>query len=96
MEGRPGLKGKWAGRAAAEARSCFQGSSAPSSHQVALGNGRPVPAVLLANKCDQRAQGLCPKLPKLEAFCRDSGFIGWYETSAKARARVSAPLESSS
>lgn len=41
--------------------------------------------MLLANKCDQRDHGLCPKLPKLENFSRDYGFIGWYETSAKAR-----------
>lgn len=53
--------------------------------QVALSNGRSVPAVLLANKCDQRQLGLCPKLPKLESFSREYGFVGWYETSAKAR-----------
>lgn len=53
--------------------------------QVALSNGRSVPAVLLANKCDQRRQGLCPKLPKLENFSREYGFVGWYETSAKVR-----------
>ncbi|XP_055362994.1 ras-related protein Rab-32 isoform X4 [Betta splendens] len=53
--------------------------------KVALGNGTPVPAVLLANKCDQRRHGLCPKLPKLESFCNDYGFVGWYETSAKVR-----------
>ncbi len=49
--------------------------------KVALGNGRPLPAVLLANKCDQH--GLCSKLPKLDNFSRDHGFLGWYETSAK-------------
>ncbi|KAG7251228.1 hypothetical protein CRUP_002223, partial [Coryphaenoides rupestris] len=54
---------------------------------VALGNGRPVPAVLLANKCDQRGQGLCSKLPKLESFSKDHGFVGWYETSAKVGRR---------
>ncbi|XP_044040462.1 ras-related protein Rab-38 isoform X1 [Siniperca chuatsi] len=53
--------------------------------KVALSNGRTVPAVLLANKCDQRRQGLCPKLPKLENFTREYGFVGWYETSAKVR-----------
>lgn len=70
-----------------EARSRLQGSSAFFFFfgEVALGNGRSVPAVLLANKCDQRDHGLCPKLPKLENFSRDYGFIGWYETSAKAR-----------
>ncbi|XP_077356583.1 ras-related protein Rab-32 isoform X2 [Festucalex cinctus] len=51
--------------------------------KVALSNGRPVPAVLLANKCDQRCLGLCPKLPKLENFSRDYGFVDWFETSAK-------------
>lgn len=55
------------------------------SRQVALSNGTPVPAVLLANKCDQRSHGLCPKLPKLENFSRQCGFVGWYETSAKVR-----------
>lgn len=54
-------------------------------HQVALSNGRPVPAVLLANKCDQRRNSLCPKLPKLENFSKEYGFVGWYETSAKVR-----------
>uniref|UniRef100_A0A3Q2WSS2 Ras-related protein Rab n=1 Tax=Haplochromis burtoni TaxID=8153 RepID=A0A3Q2WSS2_HAPBU len=51
--------------------------------KVALSNGRPVPAVLLANKCDQRRHGLCPKLPKLENFSKEYGFVDWYETSAK-------------
>ena len=63
---------------------CFNASISTSClWQVALGNGRPVPAVLLANKCDQRGQGLCSKLPKLENFSKDHGFVGWYETSAK-------------
>ncbi|KAM4714098.1 ras-related protein Rab-38 [Anableps anableps] len=51
--------------------------------KVTLSNGRPVPAVLLANKCDQRQFGLCPKFPKLENFSHDHGFVGWFETSAK-------------
>lgn len=53
------------------------------SLQVALSNGCPVPAVLLANKSDQRRHGLCPKLPKLEHFSQEYGFVGWFETSAK-------------
>lgn len=53
--------------------------------KVALCNGHPVPAVLLANKCDQQKHGLCAKLPKLENFSREQGFLGWYETSAKVR-----------
>lgn len=53
--------------------------------KIALGNGRPLPAVLLANKCEQQSYGLCSKLPKLDNFSRDHGFVGWYETSAKVR-----------
>lgn len=60
--------------------------------KVALSNGRPVPAVLLANKCDQRSQGLCPKLPKLENFSRQYGFVGWYETSAKDNTNIDAAI----
>uniref|UniRef100_A0A8C2WW66 Ras-related protein Rab n=1 Tax=Cyclopterus lumpus TaxID=8103 RepID=A0A8C2WW66_CYCLU len=49
--------------------------------KVTLNHGRPVPAVLLANKCDQ----LAPQQPKLDSFCRENGFVGWFETSAKVR-----------
>uniref|UniRef100_A0A669EKC7 Ras-related protein Rab n=1 Tax=Oreochromis niloticus TaxID=8128 RepID=A0A669EKC7_ORENI len=47
--------------------------------KVTLNHGRPVPAVLLANKSDQ----LVSQQPKLDAFCRENGFVGWFETSAK-------------
>ncbi|XP_061525365.1 ras-related protein Rab-38-like [Phycodurus eques] len=60
--------------------------------KVALSNGRPVPAVLLANKCDQRHLGLCPKLPKLENFSRDYGFVDWFETSAKDNTNIDAAI----
>ncbi|XP_056299030.1 ras-related protein Rab-38-like [Pseudoliparis swirei] len=60
--------------------------------KVALHNGTPVPAVLLANKCDQRSPGLCPKLPKLEKFSRQHGFVGWYETSAKDDTNIDAAV----
>ncbi|XP_054457621.1 ras-related protein Rab-38 [Anoplopoma fimbria] len=60
--------------------------------KVALSNGTPVPAVLLANKCDQRSHGLCPKLPKLENFSRQYGFVGWYETSAKDNTNIDAAI----
>uniref|UniRef100_A0A8C6WF52 Ras-related protein Rab n=1 Tax=Neogobius melanostomus TaxID=47308 RepID=A0A8C6WF52_9GOBI len=56
--------------------------------KVALSNGRPVPAVLLANKCDQRRHGLCPKVPKLETFSQQYGFVGWFETSAKDNTNI--------
>ncbi|KAM6895185.1 ras-related protein Rab-38 [Lycodopsis pacificus] len=60
--------------------------------KVALSNGTPVPAVLLANKCDQRSRGLCPKLPKLENFSKQYGFVGWYETSAKDNTNIDAAI----
>lgn len=47
--------------------------------KVTLNHGRPVPAVLLANKSDQ----LVSQQPKLDVFCRENGFVGWFETSAK-------------
>ncbi|XP_018607121.1 ras-related protein Rab-32-like isoform X2 [Scleropages formosus] len=55
--------------------------------KVRLSNGKPVPAVLLANKADQSREGLCSQLPKLDSFCKDNGFVAWFETSAKVRAR---------
>ncbi|XP_076144742.1 ras-related protein Rab-38 [Alosa pseudoharengus] len=60
--------------------------------KVALCNGRPVPAVLLANKCDQQLYGLCSKLPKLDTFSREQGFVGWYETSAKDNTNIDAAI----
>ncbi|XP_032886557.1 ras-related protein Rab-38-like [Amblyraja radiata] len=56
--------------------------------KVRLQNGRPVPAVLLANKCDQAKEGLTNTLPKLDQFCKDNGFIAWFETSAKDNIRI--------
>ncbi|XP_078268629.1 ras-related protein Rab-38-like [Rhinoraja longicauda] len=56
--------------------------------KVRLQNGRPVPAVLLANKCDQAKDGLTNTLPKLDQFCKDNGFIAWFETSAKDNIRI--------
>ncbi|KAM9341567.1 ras-related protein Rab-32 [Symphorus nematophorus] len=50
--------------------------------KVCLDSGRPVPAVLLANKCDMtgRDAGL---VSSLDSFCKDNRFMGWFETSAK-------------
>lgn len=50
--------------------------------KVCLDNGRPVPAILLANKCDMtdRDRDL---MSSLDSFCKDNSFMGWFETSAK-------------
>lgn len=47
--------------------------------KVTLNHGRPVPVVLLANKSDQ----LPSSQLKLDSFCKENGFVGWFETSAK-------------
>ncbi|XP_061755358.1 ras-related protein Rab-38-like [Nerophis ophidion] len=49
--------------------------------KLTTADGRGVAAVLLANKCDQGREmggGV-----KMEQFCRDHGFAGWFQTSAK-------------
>nr|XP_031535707.1 ras-related protein Rab-32 [Vicugna pacos] len=50
--------------------------------KVHLPNGSPIPAVLLANKCDQRKDG-GQNPPQMDQFCKEHGFSGWFETSAK-------------
>lgn len=44
---------------------------------------RPIPVVLLANKCDLAKEGFCQDKAKMDAYCQENRFIGWYETSAK-------------
>lgn len=50
--------------------------------KVRLDSGRLVPSVLLANKCDLkgRARG---HVSRLNTFCEENHFSGWFETSAK-------------
>lgn len=50
--------------------------------KVHLPNGSPIPAVLLANKCDQKKDS-SQSPSQMDQFCKDHGFIGWFETSAK-------------
>uniref|UniRef100_A0A8C5NQT9 RAB32, member RAS oncogene family n=7 Tax=Aves TaxID=8782 RepID=A0A8C5NQT9_JUNHY len=50
--------------------------------KVLLPNGSPIPAVLLANKCDQKKDG-SQNPSQMDQFCREGGFVGWFETSAK-------------
>ncbi|XP_031552922.1 ras-related protein Rab-38-like [Actinia tenebrosa] len=52
-------------------------------NKVTLPTGEPVPAVLLANKCDQAKEGLVNNSSQMDEYCSDKGFIGWFETSAK-------------
>ncbi|XP_051723752.1 ras-related protein Rab-32 [Ctenopharyngodon idella] len=55
--------------------------------QVLQKNGRPIPAVLLANKCDETK--VCQRNASLlEKICQEKGFIGWFQTSAKENINV--------
>ncbi|XP_042317082.1 ras-related protein Rab-38 isoform X3 [Sceloporus undulatus] len=56
--------------------------------KLTLPNGKPVPTVLLANKCDQSKEVLVNNGIKMEQFCQENGFVGWFETSAKVVSEV--------
>lgn len=56
--------------------------------KVLLPNGQPLPVVLLANKCD--IAGAEVNKDELSAFCRDHGFVAWFETSAKTDHQIDA------
>ncbi|XP_026562557.1 ras-related protein Rab-38 [Pseudonaja textilis] len=51
--------------------------------KLTLPNGQVVPTVLLANKCDQGQELLVNNGFKMDQFCKDNGFVGWFKTSAK-------------
>jgi GTPase SAR1 family protein len=40
-------------------------------------DNRPIPVVLLANKCDLNKEGFCQDKSKMDKFCEENGFIGW-------------------
>lgn len=48
--------------------------------KVVLANGQPIPAILLANKCD--LDGVVVDANMLDDFCEEHGFAGWFATSA--------------
>ncbi|XP_003388475.1 PREDICTED: ras-related protein Rab-32-like [Amphimedon queenslandica] len=52
-------------------------------NKVLLPNGKPIPAVLLANKCDLASEGFLGNVGQLDDYCKEKGFAGWFETSAK-------------
>ncbi|BFZ12168.1 hypothetical protein BsWGS_15207 [Bradybaena similaris] len=54
--------------------------------KVVLSNDQPVPVMLLANKCDIEDGSY--EDDKLEAFCKERNFIGWFKTSAKTNQNV--------
>ncbi|MGH0146191.1 UNVERIFIED_CONTAM: hypothetical protein FKN15_007929 [Acipenser sinensis] len=56
--------------------------------KVKLPNGGPIPVVLLANKCDKKKDGNGDNSSNMDQFCKESGFLGWFETSAKDNINV--------
>ena len=55
--------------------------------KVFLGSsGKTIPCVLLVNKCDLGS--LHKSKEDMDAFCKEHGFMGWFETSAKDNKNV--------
>jgi len=49
--------------------------------KLVLANSEPIPVLLLANKCD--IPEVVIDKEKLDKFCKDNNFIGWFPTSAQ-------------
>ena len=49
--------------------------------KVTLPGGNALPVILCANKCDIETATV--NEAEMDAFCKEHGFIGWFETSAK-------------
>ncbi|XP_057330766.1 TNF receptor-associated factor family protein DDB_G0272098 isoform X1 [Microplitis mediator] len=56
--------------------------------KVQLPDGSPIPCVLLANKCDQSKEGLANSPGKMDDYCKEKNFVGWFETSAKENINI--------
>ncbi|KAK7104544.1 ras-related protein Rab-32B-like [Littorina saxatilis] len=54
--------------------------------KVMLSNEEPVPVLLLANKCDIDEVNI--DRDKIDNFCKEHHFIGWFPTSAKSNTNV--------
>eukprot|EP00032_Breviata_anathema_P000402 JZ549110.1.p1 GENE.JZ549110.1~~JZ549110.1.p1 ORF type:complete len:192 (+),score=15.36 JZ549110.1:101-676(+) len=56
--------------------------------KVHLPDGRPIPVVLLANKSDIGKN--VTEHVDMDNVCKDYGFVGWFETSAKENVNIDA------
>jgi len=56
--------------------------------KVQLNDGSPIPCVLLGNKCDQPKEGMINNPTKMDEYCQENNFSGWFETSAKENINI--------
>ncbi|XP_072265387.1 ras-related protein Rab-32 isoform X1 [Pyxicephalus adspersus] len=56
--------------------------------KVFLPSGGPIPAILLANKCDQKKENSMQSPSQMDHFCKENGFVAWFETSAKDNVNI--------
>jgi len=54
--------------------------------KVRLQNDDPVPALLIANKCDLNSRAVT--VPEIQGLCQELGFFAWFETSAKENVNI--------
>ena len=53
--------------------------------KVTLANGRPVPCLLLANKCDLKIRAVSNE--EIDRLAKDLGFLAWYAFRSRVRPR---------
>ncbi|KAL9655145.1 hypothetical protein ABK040_008921 [Willaertia magna] len=56
-------------------------------HKVFLPDERPIPCVLLANKCDL-PNAINKSKEEMDQYCEENGFCSWFETSAKEDTKI--------
>ena len=57
--------------------------------KVLLPDGRPIPCLLVGNKCDEPAsEAIFSNEEAMEDYCKEKGFAGFFATSAKENTNV--------
>lgn len=57
--------------------------------KVMLPDGKNIPCVLLANKCDEEGErAFVLSKDEIDVYCGENGYVGWYETSAKSNVGI--------